>query len=937
MAIKELFYDQRPVALLNPKAAQRIDARFTYTRTSEATYIDTNGLLKTASSGEPRFDSDPLTGQPIGLLVEEERINTMSDSPRFVPTTSGGKWTSSAQTLLTPNAGIAPDGTSTASRFEQIAPATNNQSRAGHALDYTLSSNTQHVYSFFAKLETSSTENFVGFAFGTSAYASNPNQIPTFLSARFEFDSNGEPTGTIEGSSVGAGYKKYANGWYKLWIPVYTFTNSLTFNGCNIAVGKEANAPASTYGKFLIWGPQFETTGGSTNPGSFIYTPSGSAATRAADLITFNSPIPDSGSIYVDAKPESVAVNSTLLSLKNVSNQKINLAVEERTELYDSPALVYSIQGSVKPTLPFPVPTTSRERNIITWGTNNYQYGTGSARFAQSLSSSVPANLNQLSVGHDAVDPTKGFNGYINSVYLYRGEITPTVAEALVRGELDPIDADVFVPAGPAGSLSFIINTQGSSVTGDKSFTFPAASDAGNNDIVITWGDQTESGLENAAAEIGAPGLTKDYSLAGIYSIFVEGRLENIQFNSSDSAADLVQIVSWGTAANGNDVFRSPSTMSGAFAGCSNLEFSSSARTLNLPDTSGVTNWTNAFLNCSSITGVFPSFNFSSATSFNQTFKNCSSLVSFTAAGDQTQNVTNFRAAWDGCASLTSFPLINTSSGEDYAFAWRNCTSLAPFPPIITSSGTNFQAAWQNCTSLTQFPPLIFSSATSVNAAWQGCTGLTQFPIINVSSVTDFRNAWTNCTGLLQFPGLTTTAAGELFNSTWQGLTSITQFPQLDLGSGTSFTFAWSGCSSLLAMPPVTIGSATNVSSAWSFCSVLNNFPALDFTNVTGSPLDSGFTGFRDTWRFTPALTNFPANLFDSTTCTQYTGAFQFSALSAQSIENILVSINNANTSDGVLDLDGGTSANKATWSTTANNAYNALTGRNWDISFNTP
>ena len=93
--------------------------------------------------------------------------------------------------------------------------------------------------------------------------------------------------------------------------------------------------------------------------------------------------------------------------------------------------------------------------------------------------------------------------------------------------------------------------------------------------------------------------------------------------------------------------------------------------------------------------------------------------------------------------------------------------------------------------------------------------------------------------------------------------------------------------------------------------------------------------GFRDTWWSCNNLANFPANLFDNTTCTRFLDAFRDCALTAQSIENILVSINTAGTSNGNLSLEGGTNANTSTWSTAANNAYIALVGRGWTITQN--
>lgn len=51
-----------------------------FTRNSPATYVGEDGLIKTAAVNEPRFDHDPVTGESLGLLVEEQRTNLFTNS-----------------------------------------------------------------------------------------------------------------------------------------------------------------------------------------------------------------------------------------------------------------------------------------------------------------------------------------------------------------------------------------------------------------------------------------------------------------------------------------------------------------------------------------------------------------------------------------------------------------------------------------------------------------------------------------------------------------------------------------------------------------------------------------------------------------------------------------------------------------------------------------
>jgi hypothetical protein len=52
----------------------------TFTRASNATFVDSNGLIQTATTNTPRFDHNPATGESLGLLVEEQRVNLLLNS-----------------------------------------------------------------------------------------------------------------------------------------------------------------------------------------------------------------------------------------------------------------------------------------------------------------------------------------------------------------------------------------------------------------------------------------------------------------------------------------------------------------------------------------------------------------------------------------------------------------------------------------------------------------------------------------------------------------------------------------------------------------------------------------------------------------------------------------------------------------------------------------
>lgn len=70
------------IASLDLRFAQQktLDSRITFTRASSGTYVGSDGLIKTATTNEARFDHNPTTGESLGLLVEEQRTNSVSNN-----------------------------------------------------------------------------------------------------------------------------------------------------------------------------------------------------------------------------------------------------------------------------------------------------------------------------------------------------------------------------------------------------------------------------------------------------------------------------------------------------------------------------------------------------------------------------------------------------------------------------------------------------------------------------------------------------------------------------------------------------------------------------------------------------------------------------------------------------------------------------------------
>lgn len=292
-----------------------------------------------------------------------------------------------------------------------------------------------------------------------------------------------------------------------------------------------------------------------------------------------------------------------------------------------------------------------------------------------------------------------------------------------------------------------------------------------------------------------------------------------------------------------------------------------------------------------------------------------SSTSSFTLLSSGT---VNYEVDWgDG----TTESLTTNNPTHAYSSAGEYTIRITP------AEGSTYRPYFNTAASDTNIAAVAGTGGSQIGntlyRAWYGASNMTSFGAIDTSSVTqNFTETWRDCSSLTSFPVIDTSNAGT-FNSSWKNCTSLTSFPVLDFSSATALTSAWEDCTGLLSFPVIDPSNVTNFANAWDNCSSLTEFPALDF---------SSGTNFANAWNKCTSLTTFPANMFDNTgSIFQFNNAFANTALTAQSIENVLTSLD-TNGATGKNIRFSGTSAGKSTWSTAANTAYDNLVAKSWTI-----
>lgn len=239
-----------------------LDARVTFTGTTNRTRVNSSGNIVSVTSGNPRFDYDPVTLAAKGLLIEKEARTNHEDYS--VPNATG--W-SVVRSVLTVNNATAPDGATTATLVTDDGVST-----AGVVGCHT---------GQFATTPTSSTITFSVFAKAGSCDRLQFNirlwTTPANTAVEFNLTSG---TLQTEGTGTTSSIEDYGNGWFRC---ITTFDNDAVDPGGEVRLymgdASGFNLTCDGTNTIYLWGQQCEV---GSNASSYIPT-SGATATRAAE------------------------------------------------------------------------------------------------------------------------------------------------------------------------------------------------------------------------------------------------------------------------------------------------------------------------------------------------------------------------------------------------------------------------------------------------------------------------------------------------------------------------------------------------------------------------------------------------------------------------------------------------------------------------------
>jgi hypothetical protein len=374
----------------------------TFTRASNATYFDADGVLQTASNNVARFDHDPATGgSSLGLLIEEARTNLLERSEEF----DNAYW-AKVSTTVTANDAIAPDGTSSADLVEKTG---NELTTPARTLAVTAAA---HTASCFVK-------NVSGDFFRIRFEAPGGAVVNAF------FDT---ATGAVSTLSAGvtASIQGAGNGWYRC-IATYTFpgagNGTIGFSPANGVIGVDA-----TGAEAHLWGAQLEAGAFAT---SYIPTTS-AAATRAVDSAVV-TPISSfynqaEGTLFAEGFPTggaSAAASTHLLSIGNSSSQYLSVlrltsGTTARGYNFNSPDLLADLNGGS---------FTASGKLAMAAKENDFAFSFNGGTVATDSSGTMPA-ADRMRIG-SRVDTGAMLNGHIRRIAYWPRRLSNALLQSL--------------------------------------------------------------------------------------------------------------------------------------------------------------------------------------------------------------------------------------------------------------------------------------------------------------------------------------------------------------------------------------------------------------------------------------------------------------------------------------------------------------------------
>lgn len=399
----------RPALSLNFLSGT-LDPRITFSRSSQATVVGSNGLIQTAAINGPRFDHDPVTLAPKGLLIEDQRTNLLTYSEQF----DNAAWVKSNATVAA-NAVVSPDGTADADKLVESATSATHEVSAGASVI----AGTAYAYSVFAK--QGGRDRFkIQFDAGL---------FPVTATAYFDL-----LTGTTFSVEAGATatINDCGSGWYRCTvISTATASGSARVYTTLVSTGVTVTYLGDGTSGIYLWGAQLE---GGSFATSYIPTVA-SQVTRTADVATmtganfsswFNSA---EGSFVTAADTYSVTSNATTLNACDANAGGVNERIQIRTSATGAGQLLQTSSGTINANITSGTLTNNTPYKVaVAIKTDDFAISANGGALGTDNLGQIAAPV-ELRIGR--LGTTEFLNGHIRSITYYPTRLPNATLQSL--------------------------------------------------------------------------------------------------------------------------------------------------------------------------------------------------------------------------------------------------------------------------------------------------------------------------------------------------------------------------------------------------------------------------------------------------------------------------------------------------------------------------
>jgi hypothetical protein len=330
-----------------------------------------------------RFDYDPVTLAPRGILIEEQRSNLVTYSEQF----DNAAWTKGNVTV-TANATVSPDGTTNADKLiEDTATSTHSTISPTIAL----TTGTAYTTTVYVK---AAERSWIALQYDSGAFGTAPT-------AYFNIGA-----GTVGSAFNGATHsiRNAGNGWYRCSITATTTSSANSNARIYLATGDNAASYTGVVGNgAFVWGAQLEAGAFAT---SYIPTVA-STVTRTADIANvtaanfsswYNQP---SGTIVTEFS--SFATNNARIAAEISDVTSANRYTQVHTLGFSDRFLTFINGSAVVTTLDYPaVGLNTVGKWASAYAAGNYGASLNGAAALSATYGSLPPNISRLTIGNTA-------------------------------------------------------------------------------------------------------------------------------------------------------------------------------------------------------------------------------------------------------------------------------------------------------------------------------------------------------------------------------------------------------------------------------------------------------------------------------------------------------------------------------------------------------